>query len=127
MSMDGPRAEKYGLADPANSIQAAFFDFDLDEFEVDIKKQVEYTTQHAEKQKHPIASPNLPPELRKVEVTLDIDSELKHGLLDLEQEDALADMINRRHEVSNALVKLLPCDWRVGWGNQSHGNCVRSK
>ena len=69
-----------------------------------ISKQIEYTTQFSEKMSDAITSPNLPAELQKVQAKMEIDTTIKHGILDFEKEDELAARVAKTHRVANVLT-----------------------
>ena len=88
----------------APELRVDIFNFELDEFNTKISKQIEYTTQFSDKMSDAITSPNLPAELQKVQAKMEIDTTIKHGILDFEKEDELAARVAKTHRVANVLT-----------------------
>ena len=87
-----------------DKLRVQIFDFELDKFETSIRKQVEYTTQFADKLAVDIKDSLLPPELQKVKLKMAIDAKLVHGILALDKEDELAARLSKTHQVATVLV-----------------------
>ena len=87
-----------------DKLRVEIFDFELDKFETSIRKQIQYTTQFADKLSADIKDSLLPPELQKVKVAMEMDAKLIHGILALDKEDELADRLSKTHRVATIVV-----------------------